>query len=293
MASPYIPPVYDIEGQHNGTEHLSINNTFIRRFLTRLALRTTAKLYTRDGLVVPISKTKIVKTGRRIHLTEGATMRYLAEETSIPVPKVYCSFLHKNRAYIVMERIRGDELPKAWKSLSEEALESIFAQLRLYIQELRSLTPPPGTGVESCVGGSLYDSRIARGNPRFGPFKTIQEFHFWLRGDSRPEDLEGRKKDQDWHDAVEMMRQQDGPWPPPKFTHCDLNPSNVLVRNGKVVGIIDWEFSGWYPYYWEYTSAWYGNLTRTHWQGLLDKFLDRPSPDVFRMEEIRNKWWGE
>ncbi|OAL48375.1 hypothetical protein IQ07DRAFT_100072 [Pyrenochaeta sp. DS3sAY3a] len=78
-------------------------------------------------------------------------MRYLAENTAIPVPKVYCSFLHKNRAYIVMERFQGEELPRAWKSLSEESLENVFRQLRVIFQELRSLKPPPGTGVESCT----------------------------------------------------------------------------------------------------------------------------------------------
>jgi hypothetical protein len=75
----------------------------------------------------------------------------------------------------------------------------------------------------------LYDSRIPRGNPRFGPFKTIQEFHFWLRRDLKPEDLKDREKDQDWHVLQDMMSKQDGPWPLPSFTHGDLNPFNVLV----------------------------------------------------------------
>jgi aminoglycoside phosphotransferase (APT) family kinase protein len=192
-----------------------------------------------------------------------------------------------------MERVQGEELPRAWKTLTEAELESIFAQLRAFFHELHALTPPPGTGVESCVGGSLYDSRLPRGNPRFGPFKTIQEFHLWLRRDLEPEHLKDRPKDQDWHDAMDMMRLQDGPWPVSKFAHGDLNPCNVIVREGKVVGIIDWEFSGWYPPYWEYTSAWFGNITRTEWQGLLDKILDRPPPEVFKMEEVRNRWWGE
>lgn len=292
MTSSYVPPTYSIETQHDGTEHLAINNTFVRRFLTRLALHTVAKFYSRDGLCVPISRHKIVKTGRRVHLTEGATMKYSAEKTTIPVPKVHCSFLHKNRAYIVMERLQGEELPKAWTSLAQESIEDIFAQLRKVFQELRALTPP-NTGVESCVKGSLYDSRLPRGNPRFGPFRTIQEFHIWLGQDLKPEDLKDREHDQDWYDLQDMMRKQNGSWPPPVFTHGDLNPFNILVRGGKVVGIIDWEFSGWYPHYWEYTSAWFGNVTRTEWQGMLDKFLDRPSAEEFKMEEIRNKWWGD
>jgi aminoglycoside phosphotransferase len=221
-------------------------------------------------------------------------MRYLAENTSIPVPKIYCSFLHKNQAYIVMERIQGKELPKTWKSLSAaNALDDVFEQLKNIFQELRSLKPPPGTGVESCVGGSLYDSRIPRGNPRFGPFKSIQDFHFWLRHDLKSEDLANRVKDQDWFDLQGMISKHDGPWPTPCFTHGDMNPFNILVREGKVVGLIDWEFSGWYPRYWEYTSAWFGNQTRTEWRDLVHKFLDSPSAEEFKMEEVRNKWWGE
>lgn len=220
-------------------------------------------------------------------------MKYLAENTTLPIPKVYCSFVHKKRAYIVMERIQGEELPKVLRSMSEESIKAVLSQLRKFFQELRALEPSPGTGVESCVGGSLYDSRIRHKQLRFGPFKTIQEFHFWLRRGLKPEDLKDREKDQDWHDLQDMMNKQDGPWPPPRFTHGDINPFNVLVRDGNVVGIIDWEFSGWYPHYWEYTSAWFGNVTRTEWQSRLDRILDRPHPEVFMVEEVRNKWWGE
>ena len=195
MASPYVPPEDFTEVQHNGTEHLAINNTFRRRFTTRLALHTTAKFYARNGLCVPISKHKIVKTGHWVHLTEGATMKYLSERTALPVPKVYCSFLHKNRAYVVMERIQGEALPRVWKSLSKESLEGVLSQLKEMLQELRSFTPPPGTGVENCVEGSLYDSRLTHRNPRFGPFKETQDFHRWLRKDLKPEDLKDREKD--------------------------------------------------------------------------------------------------
>ncbi|KAA8625838.1 hypothetical protein Ptr902_01380 [Pyrenophora tritici-repentis] len=72
-----------------------------------------------------------------------------------------------------MERIQSEELPKAWNKLPKESIAGIFAQLRSIFEELRALTPPPSTGVESRVKGSLYDSRMSRGNPRFGPFRTI------------------------------------------------------------------------------------------------------------------------
>lgn len=176
--------------------------------------------------------------------------------------------------------------------MSEPTREDVFVQLRGMINELRLLTPPY-PGVQSCVGGSLHDSRIPHGNPRFGPFKTIRDFHFWLRHDFRMQDVKDRGRDQDYYDLEEVIEKQDGPWPLPKFTHRDLHPFNILVRNGKVVGIIDWEFAGWCPDYWEYTSAWSGNRIRTDWQASLNKFLERPSEEVLKVEEVRNKWWGE
>ncbi|TGO31097.1 hypothetical protein BPAE_0002g01930 [Botrytis paeoniae] len=30
------------------------------------------------------------------------------------------------------------------------------------------------------------------------------------------------------------------------FTHADLNMRNILVKDGKISGIVDWENSGWY-----------------------------------------------
>ncbi|OAL30156.1 hypothetical protein AYO20_08872 [Fonsecaea nubica] len=146
------------ENQHAASEILTINNTVFRRWMTLVAVKTTAKLYTRIGCCFRITPNKIVKTGLTVHLTEGATAAFVAQNTSVPVPKIYCCFLHKNRAYIVMERIQGDNLARVWsmsckKPGFEQFRRKILDQLKGVIQELRSLQPPPGTGVESYAGG--------------------------------------------------------------------------------------------------------------------------------------------
>ncbi|KAH6640646.1 kinase-like domain-containing protein [Chaetomium tenue] len=264
--------------QHDGAESLAVNNKFIYRFLTLLALKTTNRFYGSNGLCSIISPHLIVKRGPFAHLTEAATLRFLAEKTSIPVPRVHCAFLHKNRAFIVMERLQGVTLAEAWDSLSDAQRGAIFAQLKSIFRELRSLPPPPGVGIQSCVGGSLRDCRIPQSLPRFGPFKTINEFHLWLR--------EGLQLEE------HLDPKQDGPWPPPVLTHGDLHPGNIMVSGDRVTGIIDWEFAGWYPHYWEYTSAWYGHHTRHGWEDLILKFLD-PYPEELEMEKIRQRWWGD
>ncbi|KID83801.1 protein kinase subdomain-containing protein [Metarhizium guizhouense ARSEF 977] len=277
-----------------GHESLAINNTRIRRFLTLVALKTTARFFRRHGACVPISRRLIVKSDAFVDLTEGATMRFIANNTSVPIPKVWCSFVRNGRVYLVMERIRGDCIAKEWDERSKESRGKLLAQLKLMVDEIRSLQPRPDAGVESCVGGSLFDSRMPHPDRRFGPFQTIQEFHLWLRDNLQPSEAEKPEQaaEQDWKDVKDMAARQDGPWPRPVFTHGDLNPCNIIVRGDKVVGIIDWEFSGWYPNYWEYTSAWCTQILRTEWQDLLSSFLE-PFPEELEMERTRQRWWGE
>jgi hypothetical protein len=203
--APYVPPIDGTAIQHDGTSHLAIKDTLPRRLLTLIALKTTARFYRRDGPCVPISKHIIVKTGPFVHLTEAATMNFVAANASIPVPAVHCSFVHNNRAFIVMECIQAKSLADAWSTLSDTDRNNIFAQLRNMLQELRALPPPSGTGVESCLGGSLRDSRIPRSRPRFGPFKSIQDFHLWLREDLKPEEHPDRPCGQDWEEIKEMV----------------------------------------------------------------------------------------
>ncbi len=290
--SGYIPAVDTSATQHDGTEALAVNATLVRRFLTLLALNTTGRFYRNGSACVRISNHLVVKTSPWVHLTEAATMQFVAAHTSIPVPRVYCAFVRKNHAFIVMDRVPGVSIATAWKTLTGAERDAIFAELRGMFDELRALPPPPGCGIQSCVGGSLRDSRLPRSLPRFGPFKTTQEFHFWLRHEMQPENHPNRKDDQDWKGIDAMVARQDGPWPAPVFTHGDLNPSNIFVHKGRVSGIIDWEFSGWYPPYWDYTSTWCWAVMATEWRDAVGKFLS-PWPEELEMEITRHRWWGE
>jgi thiamine kinase-like enzyme len=36
------------------------------------------------------------------------------------------------------------------------------------------------------------------------------------------------------------------------FSHGDLTTKNIIIKDNKIVSIIDWELAGWYPESWEY-----------------------------------------
>ena len=41
-------------------------------------------------------------------------------------------------------------------------------------------------------------------------------------------------------------------------THGYLHAHDIMIMNGRVSGIIDWEFPGWLPEYWDFTSIFRG-----------------------------------
>ncbi|KAL2430629.1 hypothetical protein ABEF95_012076 [Exophiala dermatitidis] len=270
-----------------------INDTTPRRLLT-LCNVAVARLFQRkrwSPSLLRLSPWTCVKLGTFRDLCEARTMQYIASNTSIPVPKVYCSFQRRRKSdgttttYVVMERIRGETLASAWPTLSASSRDKILLQLRHFVQEMRNLPAPKREHKISNVdGGSLWDCRLVSGVDRFGPFKDAQAFHLFLRNglEKAPPELP---------EVDEMIKLQARDWGPVVFTHGDLSSLNILVRGDRIVGIVDWETAGWFPPYWEYTTACQVNPRNTFWAEWIDRFLD-PWPDALKMERVRQRWWG-
>ncbi|KAJ5720912.1 kinase-like protein [Penicillium malachiteum] len=261
-----------------------VKSTALSRFMTLLAIRILKRIRPREGNVLMLTDGICVKYGRRVHLSEASTMRFISQHTSIPVPKVLCAFTRSGWTYIVMERIEGDIIGNGWVKRSEDSKAKLLSQLAEKIREMRGLRPPEGTMIASVDDGSLFDCRIPGPSLRFGPFDTIQDFHRHLRMgmefDSRLDT-----------DIQELIKGQSKSWPL-MFTHGDLSSLNILVRGDDIVGIIDWETAGWYPSYWEYTSAHLVNPQNSFWVHEIDKFL-QPMPEELAMERIRQIHFGD
>lgn len=265
------------------SESKPINNSRFRRFLALASIKLLKHFRPRHGGILFLSDKICVKYGPLKNLSEASTMQFIRQHTSIPVPRVICSFTRNGSTYIVMERIHGDMVGRGWMSRTDESKAKILSQLQEMVAEMRRIAPPNLT-VSNIDGGILYDCRI-HGPMRFGPFKDIQNFHKYLRGGLEPRvDNPG--------DISELIAWQDGPWSAPVFTHGDLSSLNILARGDEVVGIIDWETAGWYPVYWEYTTASHVNPQNLFWKEEVDRFLEPMSKEM-AMEEIRQKYFGD
>ncbi len=234
----------------------------------------------------------VIKVRPLAHLGEAQTMRYLAQHTSIPVPKVLWAFIHDDQTYTVMSKVEGEMLCETWVSLAPQAKEKIFAQLRVIVADLRAIRRlPPDVGIASITGGPIADGRLP-GPSIKGPFATVDDFHKALVNDF---DFRGEWTLSERYPALnELYNFYRQARYDTVLTHGDLSSLNIMVSGDRITGIIDWQTAGWYPAYWEYTTAKAVNNYNTFWEAEVDKFIT-PFPVELAMDRIRLhffNWYG-
>lgn len=206
--------------------------------------------------------------------------RYALANTDLPVPRIYSARIWRGRHAITMEYIpHCKTLQECWHTLSSEEKQGIVLQVSGYIQQLHSLSPPPEVSdrVSATKGGACRDVRVSS-SKLFGPFEDFAGFHRCLRGGVEiysAHEIFGEKV-ADVHSRPYAVR----------FTHGDLGPQNILVRGTKVVAIIDWECSGFYAEYWEYTKAHYNCALLPDFYEMLRRHLFPRYDDELAAERI-------
>ena len=277
-----------------GLRSSSIKATKLRRVATLCAIAILKRFRKRYGDLLFLNNSICVKYGTRVDLAEAATLDYVGRHTSIPAPRVHCAFDHDGKTYIVMKKLPGHMLAHKWHERSKESQQRILKQLKDMIDQLRALPSPFGDAVANVDGGSLTDPRLPGldivypipTSSRFGPFDNTRDFHRWLR---RPVLEVPDKCSSKTADMINEQEKSD--WGSPVLTHGDLSSLNILVDGDKVTGIVDWEISGWYPYYWEYTTAMQGTPRNLFWRDFIDSFLT-PYPTELKMELARQEYFG-
>ena len=200
--------------------------------------------------IIKIDENLVVKRGRLTlrTLEEAANMQIIRQLTSIPVPEIVRIHAQGRKAYIFMSYVPGSTLQDIWPTLSMEAKQNITDQLKTYMDELRAIPSP-----SSCYFGSLEthicvdnrqllrlnidENRLISSEMEFNKFIMTDLWEFY------PTEY--------YNMLLSMMRQDHRI----VLTHGDFHPRNIMVKHTIVTGIIDWEYSGWYPEYWEYIKA--------------------------------------
>ncbi|MCJ1368257.1 hypothetical protein MMC16_007399 [Acarospora aff. strigata] len=192
---------------------------------------------------------------------EAVNINYIQQNTCIPVPKIVKDWKDSDdRYFILMERIEGETLADVWPKMSIADKERVADQAAKCLLQLRKL--------QSSSMGSL------EGHPVYSAFLFPDGTHSTPHGPFSADD-------ELWRDLVAML----GHLPekararlracmptatPFTFTHGDLTTVNIIVRDGNLAGIIDWEAAGFFPAWWEFVSAGIGlGEDDAEWKGLL------------------------
>jgi aminoglycoside phosphotransferase len=226
----------------------------------------------------------VIKCGRTISLTEAKAMKFVAENTDVPVPQVIATYdTSKGVKYLVTKYIEGATLESLLKTITRDELRTICEQLRGYMNQVRSLKPPRPSVVGAVDYSPCMDPRLF--SDPFGPFYSLDDFYHFIRrieDENHPhlkiQELVRAHKSERYRNFRVL------------FTHCDLAPRNILVKEGKIAGIVDWELAGWYPEYWEYTRAWETAWYVRSWKSVLPEFLDVYEEEL-KIERIRILMW--
>ena len=182
-----------------------------------------------------------------------------------------------------MKYVDGGTLDTEWDSYTPLQKRGCVEQLKSYLDELRSVS---GTFIGS-VDGSRCEDQFFDNSPELsGPFQSMNAFHNGLIKALR---ASGQSA---WTDMV-IRFIETLPQYRIVLTHNDLAPRNIIIRDGTVLAIVDWEFAGFHPDYWEYV----GSLCWANWQssfikeGVLDQILQSCLIELAYMQHARNILW--
>ncbi|PLB43349.1 kinase-like protein [Aspergillus steynii IBT 23096] len=196
------------------------------------------------------------------------TLNYLSTITDIPTPKVVRDWSDKNGRYFVLqEQIYGQTLEEAWPSLSAPQRIAIADQVADIRKRLCKVT---STSIQTVDGGQCYPGLLFFNLEPRGPFHSDSEL--W---DAIRLALRNRPKEPIPEQALENLKRRLPKCQPYVLTHCDLNLGNIMVKDGNVVAILDWEYAAYYPIWYEYVSASWGFTEMdVDWKRLLRQSLD-------------------
>jgi Phosphotransferase enzyme family len=211
-------------------------------------------LYCRVGIMVLQCSKELVAKVKDCDTTEYTSCEYLTRNApDIPVPRMHGCIRLGNRLIMFMSYIPSASLDKVWPKLSHDNKKSICDRLNQILERLRTLRQPDGLLIGGVAGEAAWEVRCDKQTRKCSKvISTSLQFHKYSTA------LD------DWDLAKSpYMELLHSIVPPPEpgsvFTHGDLQPGNIRVDKDEnsdyfITGIIDWEFSGFYPEHQESVS---------------------------------------
>lgn len=221
----------------------------------------------------------IKKCGRGVCPYEVDGLR-VAEAAGLPVPHPYgAETTPDGVTRVAMSYVEGQALSDVWATLSPDGRKAVARQLRDIVGVMRAV-PAPAAYIGACGGNQIRDRRSITTHMA-PPCTSEAEFNNFLLSslfDKIPQPIYKAfaRRLRTGHRIV--------------LTHGDLAPRNIMVKDGRITALVDWEEAGWYPEYWEYVKFFlYTGPDGREWAAYADIFADA-YPDELVDSFALSKW---
>ncbi|KAF8995781.1 kinase-like protein [Cyathus striatus] len=196
----------------------------------------------------------VLKYASRLYSTEADALRVLNEsKLPLPIPRLVDAIRYRSETYTLMTRLSGNTLLSEFRqgSLSDHDIDKIVQDLKMVLYTLWKLKQSPADSGKVMLSGSgdgLPDS-MNQFHSHDGPNDSILDCYVGLTTHLNESDQyawDASNLLSVYPDATNAVISDDVSW-----VHMDLRPHNILVRNGRLSAVIDWEDSGWLPRHWQ------------------------------------------
>lgn len=205
-------------------------------------------------MILKMSDTIVVKIVPKATGTQAySTLKYLERYCKdIPAPRPHGMLELNGQFLMFMSYIPGTSLEKVWPSLDQRQKTAVSVELDSIFSKLRSHQPPAGQRGGALGGEGCLDGRrdIRHSDEEIRDWHAFERFYF----------SHSKFGSNVW---ITFLKQLYGTIDDASdsenrcfLTHGDLRQANILVHYGqgqdvRVSGIVDWEYSGFYPAFWE------------------------------------------
>ncbi len=174
----------------------------------------------------------------------------VARAAGLPVPLVISYEDHPDTPHAPVS-ILTTRLPGEDKHLSDKERQTVSDEMHTILGTMRSWSHPwEKERLCSMVGTSIRSVRVP--NHTIEPCESESEFNEQLISTASKSNFPLRDVFEQKPASVKRLHSVPHSI---VFTHGDLKHHNIMVHNGYVSRFIDWGSTGWYPDYWEYTTA--------------------------------------
>lgn len=200
--------------------------------------------------------------------TEADALSFLNEaRPSLPIPRILDSFAVEGATYTIMTKLPGENLLD--QPLPSAQLCVVAEEVLLFLEDLWQIRQPPSVEGRVMCSASMHGlpNPMSLHSDLTATFPSTLHCYALMNF----KDIDHFVSETD----PEILKKLAGDticW-----VHTDLRLQNILVKDGHLSGVVDWEDSGWLPKHWQlhmFRNMYMHGVTFDWWSFWKEKKLD-------------------